>query len=223
MVWIFLSLGIGFLVLGVLVAVLPTLLADHSARHVEGGEGEKGAWEVLSQPLYAEELIRIPKDEPLLARLGHNRFLQGSIVGAGAGLILGGVILSYGLVPNATGTALAAERSGAPVQSTQTVAGDTSQTGSSTKSAGGEAEKPAGETKSTAETGDAAKPTAFEVQPGDASQAVAARLKQAGLIKEEDAFLNRLKERGLETMIKAGAYQIPAGASVDQIIDLLTK
>jgi hypothetical protein len=223
MVWIFLSLGIGLLVLGVLVAVLPTLLADHSARHVEGGEGEKGAWEILSQPLYTEELIRIPKDQPLLARLGHNRFLQGSIVGAGAGLILGGVILSYGLVPSATGTALAAEKSGAPTQSAQTAGGNAGQTAGSSKPASSDAEKVAGETKSPAEKDGAAKPMTFEVQPGEASQAVAARLKQAGLIKEEEAFLNRLKERGLETMIKAGAYEIPAGASVDQVIDLLTK
>lgn len=217
MVWIFLVLGIALLVVGVLLAVVPVLRADHGPRaHGEGGEE---AWDVLSQPLeHKHELIKLPKDEPSWMRLVGSKFLQGSFVGAGASLVVVGVVLSYALLsPSRLGTAEAANstpKAGAPTTPSQT---------DSTKPAAGDPSKPT--TGATATPPTTPKPSgtvAFVVESGQLSQTIATNLKAQNLIPSEAEFLKRLGDRGLETRLQIGSFQIPSGATVDQVIDILT-
>lgn len=67
-----------------------------------------------------------------------------------------------------------------------------------------------------------AEPVTVVVEPGMTAPDVAALLRAQGLIADETAFLNRLAERGLDTLLQAGTFNIPANATLDQVIDLLT-
>nr|PZN42847.1 MAG: hypothetical protein DIU70_04600 [Bacillota bacterium] len=59
------------------------------------------------------------------------------------------------------------------------------------------------------------------IDPGMTAPQIAARLREKGLIADEAAFLARLAERGMDTRLQAGTFQIPAGVSLDQVIDRL--
>jgi hypothetical protein len=212
MVWIFLVLGIALLLVGSLMAVLPTLRADRAHGHTQGVEE---AWSIISQPLEAtDELIRLPKDENVLRRLLGSRFLQGSIVGAGTSLVVAGVVLSYALVvPGGLSTAEAANpapQTTAPAAPEQTKpnAPAPNQPNATAAATTPSTPKPSGT-------------VAFEVKPGQVSQEIAANLKAAGLITAEEQFIQRLGERGVETRLQAGQFQIPQGAPLDKVIDIL--
>ncbi|MCG0239525.1 MAG: endolytic transglycosylase MltG [Firmicutes bacterium] len=59
------------------------------------------------------------------------------------------------------------------------------------------------------------------IDPGMTAPQIAARLREKGLIADEAAFLARLAERGMDTRLQAGTFQIPVGAGLDQVIDRL--
>jgi hypothetical protein len=63
----------------------------------------------------------------------------------------------------------------------------------------------------------------FKVESGMASGQIATALKEAGLIASTEEFNNAIRSKGVETKLKAGTFQIPAGSSVDQIVTILTK
>ncbi len=58
---------------------------------------------------------------------------------------------------------------------------------------------------------------------GSSVSSVAQSLKFAGVIRYPELFTAVVRVRGLENDIKAGEYEIPAGASVIEIIDLLVE
>lgn len=216
MVWIFLGLGIALLVVGVLLAVVPMLRADRAHAHTEG---EEEAWAVLSQPVAAApELIRLPKDEPIWGKVLGSRFLQGSIVGAGTSLVVAGIVISYALVvPGGLSTAEAANT--AP-KVTETAPPVTTPTTPPAETAA----KPETTTEGAAETTpkNAASLT-FEVTEGEVSQDIAFNLKKNGFIDNQGKFLERLSERGLETAIQIGKFEIPSGATIDKVIDIICR
>ncbi|HEY3368854.1 MAG TPA: hypothetical protein VGK74_27670 [Symbiobacteriaceae bacterium] len=74
------------------------------------------------------------------------------------------------------------------------------------------------------ESGSTARPAKVRlvVDPGDSAPDAAAKLKSAGLITDESAFLARVQERHLGGLLADGTYLIPVEASTDEIIDTLT-
>lgn len=220
MVWIFLVLGIALLVVGVLLAVVPTLRADRAHGHAEG---EEEAWAVLSQPVAAtDELIRLPKDERVLGRILGSRFLQGSIIGAGSSLVVAGIVLSYALVmPGGLSTAEAANpvppKAAEPapqvtVPPTKTPAESATTTPETTPTTPTETATPKPQGS-----------VSFTIVSGQLSQEIAYNLKAQGFIDHQGNFLDRLAELGLETAIQIGEFQIPAGASIDDVINIITN
>lgn len=211
MVWIFLGLGIALLVVGVMMAVLPTLRADRAQAHAEGQEE---AWAVLSQPVAADELIRLPKDQPVWGRLLSSRFLQGSIVGAGSSLLVAGIVLSYALI-------LPGGLSAAEVTKPEPKAPETAAPAPQVP-----APAPVETTPATPAAPEIEKPPAsltFTINSGELSQEIAFNLKLNGFIEHQGNFLDRLAERELETMIQIGEFKIPADATIDQVIDIITR
>ena len=59
------------------------------------------------------------------------------------------------------------------------------------------------------------------IKPGSSLSMAASALEEAGAIKSADTFLTRAKVLGGSEPIKAGEFQIPAGASNAQILDIL--
>jgi hypothetical protein len=62
----------------------------------------------------------------------------------------------------------------------------------------------------------------FVIDTGDMAPTIAAKLKEAGLIADEQAFLTRVTEREVDTRLKAGTFIIPTDAPLDKVIDVLT-
>lgn len=63
----------------------------------------------------------------------------------------------------------------------------------------------------------------IEIKPGDYSAAISQTLLQAGLISDAESFNKYLTEKGVDQNLSVGIYQIPAGSTPDQIIDILQK
>ena len=63
----------------------------------------------------------------------------------------------------------------------------------------------------------------FEVPKGASASKIADLLRQAGLIDDQKEFLNMLVEKKADTKLKAGTFTIPAGSTVEEIINILTK
>jgi len=61
------------------------------------------------------------------------------------------------------------------------------------------------------------------LKPGTSVAAIAAELKQAGAIRHAKLFKAAVRARDQATSLKAGEYEIPAGASVFEIVDLLVE
>ena len=61
------------------------------------------------------------------------------------------------------------------------------------------------------------------IAAGSSASSIASSLKTQGLISDSQAFLNKIVEMKKETKLKAGSFTIPAGASMEQIINILTK
>jgi UPF0755 protein len=61
------------------------------------------------------------------------------------------------------------------------------------------------------------------LKPGTSVPAIAAELKKAGAIRHEKLFIAAVRARDKAGALKAGEYEIPAGASVYDIIDLIVR
>jgi cytoskeletal protein RodZ len=65
--------------------------------------------------------------------------------------------------------------------------------------------------------------TVFVISAGSSSGKVAEDLKAEGFISTTQEFIDMLKTKQVETKVKAGNFTIPAGATVEQIVEILTK
>ena len=63
----------------------------------------------------------------------------------------------------------------------------------------------------------------FTVRGGLLSSSVAREMKQAGIIKDADAFDEYLEKNGYGRQVRAGTYQIPKGASFKEIAQIITR
>lgn len=63
----------------------------------------------------------------------------------------------------------------------------------------------------------------FTVRGGLLSSSVAREMKQAGIIKDADAFDDYVERSGMARKIRAGKYKIPVGASYAQILKIITR
>jgi UPF0755 protein len=61
----------------------------------------------------------------------------------------------------------------------------------------------------------------FQVKPGDSTAAVAARLQQAGLVRNAELFKLLARYRHLDTALEPGVYKLSASMTMDQIIRAL--
>ena len=61
----------------------------------------------------------------------------------------------------------------------------------------------------------------LSVVRGDNSYTVSRRLKEAGLIEDAEAFDTYLVEEGYSTTIRTGTYQIPVGATWEEIAEII--
>lgn len=154
------------------------------------------AWAIISRPL--------PQGERHVRKGG---FRYGMMVGAGAGLLLiaGALVLFPGQAAQPEADQLGAEP--APSAPPAVVTPPASEP-PTTEPAPPAPPKPANVT--------------FVVETGELAPDIAAKLKAARLIADEDAFLGRVAERGVDTLLKAGTFVIPTDATLDQVIDSLT-
>ena len=54
-------------------------------------------------------------------------------------------------------------------------------------------------------------------------QKIADILTNAGVVPSAQEFLNEVAKQGVEKRLKAGTFTIPAGASIEEIVKILTK
>ncbi|HEY3367705.1 MAG TPA: hypothetical protein VGK74_21820 [Symbiobacteriaceae bacterium] len=188
--------------------------AQPGAREGKLPESRDEAWAILGQPIErAEELAR-------QGERGSRRFRQGLLVGLGTGLVVAWAVM---LVMPGPATPL-------PPRSGREPAGPAAGPAPGVAPAPGGATKP-GTTPGTAAPPAGTTPAAppprpanvtFTVEPGDMAPTIAARLKTDGLIADENAFLDRVTERGVDTRLRSGTFVIPTQASLDDVIDALT-
>ena len=63
----------------------------------------------------------------------------------------------------------------------------------------------------------------FTVRSGLLSSSVSREMKEAGIIKDADAFDEYLEKSGMGRKVLAGKYKIPVGASYEEIARIITK
>ena len=63
--------------------------------------------------------------------------------------------------------------------------------------------------------------TIVTVQSGTGVPAIAATLKREGVIRSTDAFRAAMSLSGVDRKVKAGEYEVPSGASLSQIVQML--
>lgn len=66
-------------------------------------------------------------------------------------------------------------------------------------------------------------PAVLTFNKGKSVTTIAERLQEAGVIRYTELFKAAVRLRGLQDDLKAGEYEIPAGASVMEVIDLLVE
>jgi UPF0755 protein len=66
-------------------------------------------------------------------------------------------------------------------------------------------------------------PRAFVIAQGASLKGVARQLTAAGLVREPWTFLVAARARGAESALKAGNYEIPAGATALDVLDLFVR
>ncbi len=79
--------------------------------------------------------------------------------------------------------------------------------------------------------GPTAQARVFSVQSGDGTRTIAERLRHAGFVNSERLFVARYMSRAAmqrfegdkRLLLKAGRYELPAGASIDDIINILAR
>ncbi|RXI99444.1 hypothetical protein DS745_14570 [Anaerobacillus alkaliphilus] len=62
----------------------------------------------------------------------------------------------------------------------------------------------------------------FTIEPGTSSSSIALLLEEKGLITSKENFESYLKQKGLETKIKAGDYTLASDMSLEEIVEKLT-
>lgn len=154
------------------------------------------AFDILSKPMEHNEPVK-------------GRYQSGLLTGLGGGLII--AALGLALAP----ASMLPQRNPAPAPAPS---GETTTPAPS----GGTTAQPPTTTPTTPATPSAPATVDFTVAPGDLPSNVAANLQSAGLIADPAAFLARLTERGVDTLLKSGTFSIPTGATLDQVIDILT-
>ncbi len=63
----------------------------------------------------------------------------------------------------------------------------------------------------------------FEIKSGEYSDTISRKLFQAGLISDAEAFNKYLTKKGADQNLRVGVYEIPVGATQDEIIDIFQK
>jgi len=199
LVWLLLCVGITLTVVGAWGGPSAHPTADRPEPTTPPDLSAPQAWEILSRPVANEELIRLPEHRPWYMPGRDRRFLQGVLVGVGSGFLLAALVVTVLPKP-------------ASLRPPQVVDGGSQQPG---ETAGGPGVRaaPAPIPQPLTRT--------FVVEDGDAAPRIAAKLRGAGLIADEDAFVRRVANRGLDTHLKAGTFIISTGASLDEVIDSL--
>ncbi len=76
-------------------------------------------------------------------------------------------------------------------------------------------------TESTENSGDTQNMVEFEIKQGEFSDVVSQKLFQAGLIPDAEEFNNYMRQKGVDDSLRVGVHLIPAGATQDEIIEIL--
>lgn len=231
--WFLLLLGLLLILLGVWGGPSRRPRPDKTSRIPREATVQE-AWDILTSPVeYDDELIKIPEHRSWFLPGSDRRFHQGVAVGLGAGLLVAAIALPFMAKPVAPGNDLAQLNN--PPGTTQQGAGSTQPPAGEKPEGSGAAQpptsgsnqgekSPAGDQSQPPKQPEApAKDVEFIIEPGSASQEIAAALEAAGLISSEQAFLDKVAEMGVETSLKAGTFTIPAGASLERIIGELTR
>lgn len=74
-----------------------------------------------------------------------------------------------------------------------------------------------------AQQGTSPKMIQIEIVAGDFSDAVSQKLFRAGLVSDAEAFNKYLTQKDADQTLRIGVYEIPEGATQDEIIEILTK
>lgn len=222
MFWFLLLLGTLLILVGVWGG---PRLSRPSEEKDRDGKGRKDPWEVLTEPLpQEEEVIKLPDPKPWYVPGADRRFQQGLLVGLGAGLLVAGLValLPGEKEPDLPGPVV--EEPGPTVVGNQPGGQGAEEPDGSEQPGGEEEEEPAGQEEPAGEGGGAEEPEAvlFAVGEGELPSTIAANLRAHGLIADEDAFLIRVTELGVDTSLRAGSFLIPKGAELDDVIYALT-
>ena len=106
----------------------------------------------------------------------------------------------------------------------ETASAVTEETETETQTGTTEEETTEAETESEAETVETESETVFLIiHSGDTSWPVAKRAQEAGLVKDAAEFDNFLCDNGYSRYLRAGKYEIHAGASEEEIAKILTQ
>lgn len=180
----------------------------------------EAAMSVLTEPLALEEAGR---RGAAVQPVKHWRL--GTIFGLGIGLIFAGVLLL--IFPPAPVPAEVADPGSAasrPAVITAPAAPATGQgpAGSSLPGGGAGSVAPAPIQPSVPAPSLGSPAVEFVIADGELPRTVVARLQAAGLISDEQAFIERLVQRQLDTRIHSGKFQLYHGMSIDEIITVLT-
>ncbi|MFZ5824577.1 MAG: hypothetical protein ACOY94_09640 [Bacillota bacterium] len=224
MIWFLVLGGILLIVLGVWGGPRRRRRPDKAARIPKEATVQE-AWDILTAPVeYDEELIKIPEHKPWYVPGGDRRFHQGLLVGLGLGLMLAAILFPFLPQREAPGEQLASDPPAA--QAEQPKADPPADAPPATQPP---ATQPPGTqppvTQPPAPTTPPPQPAnvTFTVEPGSSSQEIAANLKAAGLINDEEEFLKLVVAYGVETRLQAGTFVIPTDASVDKVLETLTQ
>lgn len=215
MIWFLVVAGILLVLLGVWGGPRRRRRPEKASRIPKDATVQE-AWDILTAPVeYDEEVIKIPDHKPWFVPSGDRRFHQGLAVGLGLGLVVAALVLPF--VPR--GEAPQPDLPEAPK-----VAETPDPVGTATPPV----TPPPTQEQAPDQTQPAAPPpkpvnVTFVVEPGSPSQVIAANLKAAGLIADEQAFLDLVFALGVETRLKAGTFVIPTDASLDAVIKVLTE
>lgn len=213
MTWLLVLAGLLVMILGLWGGLAPRRWRKESVPPPAKDADKDEAWQILARPIDYTAGARPVERTALLRGPGDGQFRRGMVAGVGAGLVLAGVAVAYipVLAPQGRLAGETAPPSTAAPTTPTTPAPTAQKPGTTPSATTPPAPAPAKPAKVT-----------FVVDDGDMPPTVASKLKAAGLIADEGQFLSRLAERGVDTALKSGTFTIPSGASLDQVIDVLT-
>ncbi len=219
MVWFLLVGGLILILLGVWGGPRRKHRPEKSSRIPKDATVQE-AWDILTSPVqYEDELIKIPEHKPFRLPSSDRRFYQGLAVGLGMGLVMAAFLSPFLPGQAETPSQVAAEQGEKP----ETPAADPDPAGAQKPD---EQAKPAEtETPPAVTPPEPPKPAnvTVTIEPGSSSHDIASTLKAAGVIADEQEFLRLVEAYGVETSLKAGTFVIPTDATVDQVIEQVTK